>query len=110
MPYLALSIAVVTNVFGHVLFKAGALAGVDGGVLRSLLALPTLAGAAVYGLSAVAYVIALRELPLSVAMPTMVAGYAGATIAAALLWGEAVGARHVLALVLIAVALVLLHR
>ena len=110
MPYLALTFAVVANVFGHVLFKAGALAGADGSVWRSLLALPTMSGAAAYGLSAVAYVIALRHLPLSVAMPTMVAGYAGATVAAALLWGEPVGARHVAALALIAVALLLLHR
>ena len=110
MPYLALTVAVLTNLTGHVLFKAGALAGTSGGVWRSLLSVPTLAGAAVYGVSAVAYVIALRELPLSVAMPTMVVGYAGATIAAALLWGEPVGARHALALGLIALALVVLHR
>lgn len=110
MPYLALTVAVATNLAGHVLFKAGALAGGGGSIWRSLLAGPTLAGVVVYGLSAVAYVVALRDLPLSVAMPSMVVSYAGATVVAALVWGEPVGARHALALGLIAVALVVLHR
>lgn len=110
MPYLALSFAILANMVGHVMFKAGATAGLEGNLLRSLLSLPTLVGLVSYMGSAVLYVSALRSLPLSVAMPTMVVGYVGATIAAGVLWHEPVGVRHAAALGLIAVALFVLHR
>jgi small multidrug resistance pump len=110
VSYPALVFAIATNMTGHLLLKAGALAGANGSLLNSLTSLPTLIGIAAYGLSAVAYVAALRTLPLSIAMPSMVAGYAGATIAAAWLWHEPVGIRHAAALALIAAALTVLHR
>jgi small multidrug resistance pump len=110
VPYLFLTFAVVTNMVGHVMFKVGANAGLDGGLLRSLLSVPTFVGFAAYAASAVLYVGALRSLPLSVAMPTMVIGYVGATIVAGLLWNEPIGLRHAGALALIASAMVLLHR
>lgn len=110
MPYLALAVAIATNMTGHVLLKAGAVSGADRHLLHSLMSTPTLFGIAIYGVSAIAYVAALRTMPLSIAMPSMVLGYAGATIVASLLWNEPVGGRHALALGLIAFGLVVLHR
>lgn len=110
MPYLALAVAIATNMTGHVLLKAGAVAGADGGLLRSLLSLATLVGIGAYGFSAIAYVTALRTMPLSLAMPSMALGYAGATILASLLWNEPVGGRHAIALGLITLGLLVLHR
>ncbi|HET8727429.1 MAG TPA: transporter, partial [Alphaproteobacteria bacterium] len=63
-----------------------------------------------YGLSAVAYIAALRAMPLSVAMPSMVVGYLGTAVIAHFLWDEPFGARQVAAFALIAVAMFLLHR
>ena len=106
--YLFLAAAIATNMAGHVLFKAGAVSGAD--AMRIYVHGLTLGGFAAYGISALAYIAALRTLPLSVAMPSMVLGYVGATLCAFWLWNEPFGFRQVAALVLIGIGLYLLHR
>jgi small multidrug resistance pump len=108
--YLLLAAAIVTNVAGHVMFKAGAMSGAGGEVMRSFVNLKVLFGFGAYGISAIAYIACLRTLPLSVAMPSMAVGYIGAALAAHWLWGEAFGVRQLAALALVALGLYLLHR
>jgi multidrug transporter EmrE-like cation transporter len=108
--YLLLGIAILTNVAGHVAFKQGALAGVGGALLGSFLNLPVAAGLAAYGASAFFYIASLRQLPLSVAMPSMALGYLGTALVAHWLWGEAFGGRQLAALALVGGGLFLLHR
>jgi undecaprenyl phosphate-alpha-L-ara4N flippase subunit ArnE len=106
--YAFLVLAIVLNMAGHLLFKAGAVAAAD--PLASYVAPYTLLGFGAYGLSALAYIAALRVMPLSVAMPSMVVGYLGTALVAHFLWGEAFGARQWAAFVLIAAGMFLLHR
>lgn len=106
--YLFLVLAIVLNMAGHLLFKAGAIAAAN--PVASYVAPYTLAGFGAYGLSAFAYIAALRTMPLSVAMPSMVIGYLGTALIAHALWGEPFGARQWAAFALIAAAMFLLHR
>ena len=106
--YLFLAAAIATNMVGHVLFKAGAVSGTD--AMRVYVHGLTLGGFAAYGFSAFAYIAALRTRPLSVAMPSMVLGYVGASLCAYWLWNEPFGTRQMASLVLIGFGLYLLHR
>lgn len=105
--YFLLVLAVLTNMAGHVSFKFGAMAGEN--VAGSFLNPYTFVGFATYGFSAFAYIAALRTLPLSVAMPTMVLGYFGTALFAHYVWGEPFGVKQVIAFGCVGVGLYLLH-
>lgn len=110
--YALLLVAILTNMAGHILFKYGAMAGASTAgstVMTAYISPFTLGGFATYGFSAIAYIAALKQMPLSVAMPSMVAGYIGTTVFAHLVWGEPLGIRQVTAFAAIGIGLYLLH-
>jgi drug/metabolite transporter (DMT)-like permease len=92
---------------GHVMFKLGATAAAE--PLRVYLSPFTIVGLGAYGLSAMGYIAALRTMPLSIAMPSLVVGYLGTALLAHWIWGEAFGARQLAAFALIGLGLFLLH-
>jgi small multidrug resistance pump len=106
-PYGFLALAIALNMAGHVMIKFGATAAAE--PLRAYLSPFTILGLGAYGLSAIGYIAALRTMPLSVAMPSMVVGYLGTALLAHWIWGEAFGARQLAAFALIALGLFLLH-
>lgn len=106
--YLFLVAAIASNAAGHLLLKGGALAGAD--LLRTLFHFKTILGVAALGGSAVVYVAALRTLPLTVAMPSLVAGFLMTALIAHLIWDEPFGLRQLAAFGFIGVGLYLLHR
>jgi len=106
--YLFLVLAIATNAAGHLLMKGGALAGVD--LFRALFHIKTILGVAAMGASAVVYVAALRTLPLTIAMPSMVAGFLMTAVIAHLIWDEPFGLRQLAAFGFIGIGLYLLHR
>ena len=103
--YLVLALSIVLGGVGQLFLKSGALAA-SAGLLNVKLA----AGLAVYVVSVGLYVLALRELPLSVAFPAVSLSYVFVAYAAHLIWGEPFGALQVLGLVLIAGGIFLLTR
>jgi small multidrug resistance pump len=105
--YGFLALAIALNMAGHVMFKFGATAAAE--PLRAYLSPFTVLGFGAYGLSAIGYIAALRTMPLSIAMPSMVVGYLGTALLAHLIWGEAFGARQLAAFAFIALGLFLLH-
>ncbi|MCC7283244.1 MAG: EamA family transporter [Acetobacteraceae bacterium] len=78
-PYwLSLLAAIAVGVAGQLLLKLGSdnvtEAGA-GGMLQQLLRPTTMAGLACYGLAALFYIIALRKIPVSVALPSAALQY-----------------------------------
>jgi small multidrug resistance pump len=97
--------AIVTSLLGQTLLKAGA-----GGttLLAQLLDWRTLVGLLLYGGAAFFYIVALRRIPLSVALPCTAISYVAAALIGHFAFGEALTARHLGGLALIVGGVVLL--
>ncbi|MCK8785901.1 EamA family transporter [Roseomonas sp. NAR14] len=116
MPFwLALAAAIFTSVFGQVLLKVGAtgtVADLDAGPLGSFMAQilrwETVVGMCLYGGAALLYIVALRRIPMSVALPCTAASYVVVTLIGYFVFGETVGARQVGAIALICCGVLLL--
>lgn len=87
LAWVSLLGAIVAGVVGQVLLKlgAGAIAasGAAAGMAEQLLRPATLAGLVFYGLAALLYIVALRSIPVSVAMPSAALQY---VVVAAIGW------------------------
>lgn len=105
-PYwLALVAAIVTSMAGQTLLKAGAGAA---DFIAQLFDWRTVIGLGLYGGAAILYIVALRKIPMSVALPCTAASYVAAALIGHFAFGEALGAVKLLALALIAGGVVLL--
>jgi multidrug transporter EmrE-like cation transporter len=105
MQWAALLLAITASVAGQTLLKAGAAAG---SVIQQLLDLRTLAGLCVYGLSAFLYILALRRIPLSVALPCTALSYFVVAAIGHFAFNEAMGAQKLVALAIIGAGVALL--
>jgi small multidrug resistance pump len=108
--WLALTAAICTSLVGQVLLKTGANAavGAGGGLLDQILRLPTLAGLACYGGSAILYIVALRQIPMSVALPATAASYVVIAAIGFLVFQEPMPPQKLAAIGLIAAGVALL--
>jgi multidrug transporter EmrE-like cation transporter len=106
----ALAAAVCASLTGQVLLKLGtegAAAGA-GGFVQQVLRWPTLLGLACYGGSAFLYILALRRIPMSVALPCTAASYILIALIGWWFFREPLGAQKVAAILLIAAGVALL--
>lgn len=110
--WLALAGAVAVSLAGQVLLKAGATGAGDGsgpgGFLAQLLRWQTIVGLGLYGGSAMLYIVALRRIPMSVALPCTAASYVLLLVLGWALFGEAIGPRQLGAIALICGGVLLL--
>jgi small multidrug resistance pump len=90
--------AIATSMAGQALLKAGAGA-VD--FITQLLDWRTLLGFCLYGGASVLYIVALRRIPMSRALPCTAVSYVAAAIIGHYAFGEALGAIHLAAIALI---------
>ncbi|MBY0334275.1 MAG: EamA family transporter [Acetobacteraceae bacterium] len=104
--WLTLAAAICTSLVGQVLLKAGATG--DGGFLTQLFRPTTVIGLAAYGGAALLYIVALRKIPMSVALPCTAASYVVIALIGHLAFGEALGLQKVAAILLISGGVVLL--
>jgi small multidrug resistance pump len=104
--WLALAAAICTSLIGQVLLKTGA--GDAGGFFAQLFRPATIVGLAVYGGAALLYIVALRRIPMSVALPCTAASYVVIAVVGYLAFGETLGMQKVAALLLICGGVVLL--
>jgi multidrug transporter EmrE-like cation transporter len=104
--WLALAAAISTSLVGQVLLKSGA--GGPGGFLSQLFRPSTIVGLACYGGAALLYIVALRRIPMSVALPCTAASYIVIALIGHFVFGEALGMQKILAIGLIGVGVVLL--
>src|SRR5262249_55328978 len=90
--------AIAISMAGQALLKAGAGA-ID--FLAQLLDWRTLFGLLLYGASSVLYIVALRRIPMSRALPCTAISYVAAALIGHYAFGEALGVTHMAAIVLI---------
>lgn len=97
--------AIVTSMAGQTLLKAGASAP---DFLRQLLDWRTIVGLALYGGAAMLYIIALRRIPMSVALPFTAISYIAAALIGHYAFHEPLTATHLLAIGLIGAGVITL--
>ena len=106
MPYwLALGAAITISMAGQVLLKAGAG---EADFVAQLFAWRTLLGLTLYGGAALLYIVALRRIPMSVALPCTAVSYVVAALIGYYHFAEPMGPGHVAAIALISAGVVLL--
>jgi small multidrug resistance pump len=105
LDWLLLLAAIVVSMCGQFLLKAGA--GAES-VAQQILDWHTIVGLGLYGGAALLYILALRRIPVSVALPSTALSYVVAAIVGHYVFGEAVGAMHIAALTLILGGVILL--
>jgi multidrug transporter EmrE-like cation transporter len=111
MPYwLALAAAITTSLVGQVLLKSGASGAVaaSGGFLDQLLRPATMIGLVCYGGAALLYIVALRRIPMSVALPCTAASYVVIALVGWAVFGESLGPAKIAAIALISAGVALL--
>src|SRR3981081_1444556 len=84
----ALALAITTSMVGQTLLKAGAGAP---SFLVQLFDIRTLIGLALYGGSAMLYIVALRKIPMSVALPCTAVSYVVAALIGHYVFAEPLG-------------------
>nr|WP_272874639.1 EamA family transporter [Roseomonas haemaphysalidis] len=98
--------AICTSMTGQVLLKAGTLA--EGNFLAQLFRWQTILGLGCYGGAALLYIVALRRIPMSVALPCTAASYIIIALVGHYMFGEALGPQKLAAIALIAGGVALL--
>jgi small multidrug resistance pump len=97
--WLGLAAAILTSLLGQVLLKTGAVA--EGGFLAQLFRPSTLLGLAAYAGAAFLYIIALRRIPVSIALPCTAASYVAVALLGHFLFGERLSLQKLAAIALI---------
>ena len=97
--WLSLVAAIFTSLGGQVLLKAGAIG--EGGFLTQVFRPSTIIGLIAYGGAAFLYIIALRRIPMSVALPCTAASYVAVAIIGHFMFGEHLSTQKVAAIGLI---------
>jgi small multidrug resistance pump len=103
--WAVLALAIASSMGGQTLLKAGAGAP---DFVAQLLDYRTILGLGVYGGSAILYIIALRRIPMSVALPFTAVSYVAALLIGHFAFGETIGPLHLGAIALICAGVVLL--
>ena len=86
--WAALALSIAISMGGQTLLKAGAGSP---SFIGQLLDVRTIGGLALYGASALLYIIALRRIPMSVALPCTAASYVVATVIGYYAFAEPLG-------------------
>ena len=103
--WLSLGLSIAASIFGQALLKAGASA-VE---FRSqLLDTRSVAGLAAYGVAALFYMLALRRLPMAVALPLSATTYIGGALLGYLAFGERLNAGQLAGLLAIGLGVLVL--
>jgi multidrug transporter EmrE-like cation transporter len=110
LAWIVLAAAITTSLVGQILLKAGASGSVaaSAGFIDQLFRWQTIIGLGCYGGAALLYIIALRKIPMSIALPCTAASYVVIALIGWAMFGEAMGMQKVLAIGLISLGVVLL--
>jgi len=103
--WAALGAAVAVSLLGQILLKAGSGAAT---FTAQLFDWRTMIGFVFYGAAAMLYIVALRRIPLSVALPCTAVSYIAAALIGHYGFGEPLGAMRIAAIGVIAAGVVML--
>ncbi|MDN3563764.1 EamA family transporter [Paeniroseomonas aquatica] len=110
--WAALAVAIVASQAGQLLLKLGAMGLPAGSIaavmLAQMLRWQTMLGLCCYGGGTLFYALALRRIPMSVALPCTAVSYVSATLFGLLLFGETLTMLHVVGLAMVCGGVVLL--
>lgn len=107
--WVFLWLAILISVGGQTLLKAGALGQAHSAdFIAQVLDRRTVAGLTLYVAATFLYIVALRRIPLSVALPCTAASYIAAVFVGHFLYDEPITPIHVAAVVVIGFGVVLL--
>ena len=109
LSWTNLWIAIAMSLAGQTLLKAGATTRqASAALLAQFLDPRTVAGLALYVAAAFLYIIALRRIPLSVALPCTAVSYIGAIFIGHFLYNETITLIHLTAVAFIGCGVILL--
>ncbi|WP_368416213.1 multidrug efflux SMR transporter [Falsiroseomonas sp.] len=110
LAWVVLAAAITTSLVGQILLKAGASGSVaaSAGFIDQLFRWQTIIGLGCYGGAALLYIVALRKIPMSIALPCTAASYVVIAVIGWAVFGEALGVQKMLAIGLISLGVVLL--
>jgi small multidrug resistance pump len=108
LSYLALAAAILLGIAGQIALKSAAVGAPN--FAAQLLNPLTLLGLVIYGLAAIAYIVALNRIPVSIAFPSVAASYAIVAVLAHVLWNEPLGWPQFGGIALIAAGILLIHQ
>lgn len=103
--WVVLTVAIATSMVGQTLLKAGAGAP---DFVAQLLDVRTMVGLCLYGGAALLYIVALRRIPMSVALPCTAISYVAAALIGHYAFAEPLGAMRLGALALIFAGVIML--
>jgi small multidrug resistance pump len=104
--YLLLVLAIALGVTGQLCLKVGAA---NPSLSGQFLSAWSIAGLAFYGLAALAYMICIRYIPVSIAYPSVALGYVVVAAIAHVVWREQLNAVNLGGMGLIMIGVALLH-
>ncbi len=105
LAWTLLLAAITVSMGAQTLLKSGSRAP---DILAQLLDWHTIIGLGLYGGAAMLYIVALRRIPLSVALPATAISYIAAALVGHFVFGEPLSATHIAAIGLIGAGVVLL--
>ena len=105
--WVVLATAICASLVGQLLLKAGTGDG-TGSFIAQLFRWQTVVGLGFYGGAALLYIVALRKIPMSVALPCTAASYVVIAILGWWFFGEQLGAQKLAAISFIGLGVVLL--
>jgi multidrug transporter EmrE-like cation transporter len=110
LAWITLAAAIITSLVGQILLKAGASGSVaaSAGFMDQLFRWQTIIGLGAYGGAALLYIIALRKIPMSIALPCTAASYVVIALVGWAMFGESLGMMKMVAIGLICGGVVLL--
>jgi small multidrug resistance pump len=103
--WAVLAAAITTSMVGQTLLKSGAGAA---DFVAQLFDWHTIIGLCLYGGAALLYIVALRRIPMSVALPCTAISYVAAALIGHYAFAEPLGGAHIAAIGLISAGVVLL--
>jgi len=106
--YASLAAAVLFGIAGQVTLKSAAVRSPT--IAAQFFDPLTIVGFAIYVVAALLYIVALKEIPVSVAFPSVAASYAVVAVLGHVLWNEPFGWPQLGGLVLIGGGILLIHQ
>ena len=103
--WAVLLLAIATSIGGQVLLKSGAG---EADFITQLFAPHTIIGLVLYGGAAMFYIVALRRIPMSVALPCTAISYVAVAFLGNSVFGETISLAHMGAIALICTGVLLL--
>jgi small multidrug resistance pump len=106
--YVSLAVSIVLGIGGQIALKSAANESAT--VMAQFLDPLTVLGLAIYVFAALCYILALKEIPVSIAFPSVAASYAVVAVLAHVLWNEPLGWPQMAGIVLIGSGVLLIHQ